>query len=497
MVIKMDTEGKVSFVSPPYCKMFGKAENELLGKSFMPLVHEEDSEITLKAMENLLVPPYTCYVEHRAMTKDGWRWLAWADKAILDENNKISAIVGVGRDITDQKLLEEQLLQAQKMETVARLAGGIAHDFNNMLTVILGYSEMTSIGLSSDNPIYNNIQEITKTANRAANLTRQLLAFSRRQIIEPKIINLNDILFDMDKMLRRLIDDNIELITIPAEKLWSVKIDPGQIEQVLTNLVVNARDAMPEGGKLIVETANFTMDEEYTRNHVGTKTGDYVMIAVTDSGHGMNNETLLHIFEPFFTTKEKGKGTGLGLSTCYGIVKQNNGNIWVYSEPDHGTTFKIYLPSVDRIPSHLSLHEESGNITGGTETVLIAEDEPSLRQMAVRILRSKGYTVLEAPNGKEALSVAEKYISQEIHLLVTDIVMPYSGGKELYNQLKEIYPGIKVLYMSGYTDNSIVHHGVLEPGITFLQKPFSPGAIASKVRQVLDKREENYQYLLS
>ncbi|MFC1552790.1 PAS domain S-box protein [Candidatus Latescibacterota bacterium] len=486
MVIKMDISGKILFVSPSYCEMFGKTKEELISKSFMPLVFEEDSKATIDAMANLLVPPYSCYMEHRIMTVKGWKWVAWNDKAILDKNDEIIAIVGIGRDITERKNLEAQFLQSQKMETVAQLAGGIAHDFNNMLTVMLGYAEMSLMNLSSEDSLYGNITEISKTANRAANLTRQLLAFSRRQIIEPQNVNLNEVLYDMDKMLRRLVDDNIEFITIPSEDLWSVRIDPGQIEQVFSNLVVNARDSMPDGGKIIVETANITLDDTYVMDHIAAKKGDYVMISVSDTGHGMDDETRLHIFEPFFTTKEKDKGTGLGLSTCYGIVKQNNGNIWTYSEPGYGTTFKIYLPRVTNSSIEIKQNEDIDEIANGTETILIAEDEPSLRKIAASVLRKKGYTVLEASDGSEALGIAKEYSPKDIHLVVTDIVMPHMGGKELSERIVDYYPEIKILYMSGYTDKSIVHQGVLKPGIKFLQKPFSPRKIVQKVWQILE-----------
>ncbi len=486
MIIKMDASGKIRFVSPSYCSMFGKKKSEILNTSFMPLVYEDDHQATVEAMANLCEPPYSCYIEHRLMTVDGWKWVAWNDKAILDKNGNIIAIVGIGRDITERKNLEAQLLQSQKMETIAQLAGGIAHDFNNMLTVMQGYAEMSLMNLSSDNQIYSNINEISKTADRAASLTRKLLAFSRRQIIEPQIINLNEVLYDMDKMLRRLICDNIEFHTIPCEDLWPVKVDPGQIEQVLSNLVVNARDAMPDGGKIIVETANVIFDDTYVMEHISAKKGEYVMISVTDNGTGMDDETRVHIFEPFFTTKEKDKGTGLGLSTCYGIVKQNNGNIWIYSEPGKGSTFKIYLPRTDTGPRENPAHEDAKIAENGTETILIAEDEPSLRKISADVLRNIGYTVLEAPDGREAIEIAKRYLPNEIHLVLTDVVMPHMGGKELSECLNEYYPKIKTLYMSGYTDHSILHNGVLEPGLPFLQKPFSTQKIVQKVRQILE-----------
>jgi len=384
------------------------------------------------------------------------------------------------------KSLEEQLLQSQKMKAIGRLTGGIAHDFNNLLTVIKGYSQLLLLKLKEGDPLKASIQEIQKASQRAADLTQQLLAFSRRQILEFKILNLNTILRDMDKMLRRILGEDIELVTLLTEDLGRIKTDPSQIEQMILNLVVNARDAMPSGGKLTIETANVEMDEKYIHSHIGVKPGRYVMLSVSDTGVGMTPELKEHLFEPFFTTKEKGKGTGLGLSTVYGIIKQSEGDIRVYSEPGHGTTFKIYLPRVDEEPSALLRGDDKKSQSKGTETVLLVEDELSVRGLAVQVLRENGYNVLEAANGTEALRLIEEY-AEEIHLLLTDVVMPQMGGKELADRLKPKRPEIKVLFTSGYTDNTIVHHGVLDPGVLFLQKPFSPEALLHKVREALDK----------
>ncbi|MCE5248852.1 PAS domain S-box protein [bacterium] len=406
------------------------------------------------------------------------------------EDGQIAYFQSVGRDVTERRRLEMQFLQAQKMEMVARLAGGIAHDFNNLLTAIIGYAEIIMLSVPPMDPIHFDVEEILKTSQRAANLTRQLLAFSRRQIIEPRIINLNKVLLEMNKMLRRIIGEDIELVILLPEDLWFIKVDPGQIEQVLTNLVVNARDAMPNGGKLTIETRNVMIDQLYADVHPDTRPGDYVLIAVSDTGIGMDQETMSHLFEPFFTTKEKGKGTGLGLSTCYGIVKQNLGNIWIYSELGHGTTVKIYLPRTAGEPVHISFERDMAELPEGSETVLVVEDETSVRRMVSRLLREHGYTVLEAINGEEALRVVDKAGGSGIHLLLTDVIMPRMGGKELAIKLSNIFPDIKVLYMSGYTDNSIVSHGVLDPGIDFLQKPFSPRAFLEKVRKVLDQKPD-------
>ena len=390
-------------------------------------------------------------------------------------------------DITERKRLEAQLLWSQKMETVGRLAGGVAHDFNNLLTTIIGYAELAIMGLHPSDRIYSDLQEILKASERAARLTQQFLAFSRRQIIEPKVVNLNKILADTDRMLRRLIGEDIELATVPAEDLWPVKVDPGQIAQVIVNLAVNARDAMPEGGKLTIETRCVTLDEGYARQRVTVSPGDYVMLAVSDTGVGMTREVKEHLFEPFFTTKEVGKGTGLGLATCYGIVKQSGGNIWVYTEPGRGTTFKIYLPRVQERAETLPKRDEAGYLPGGTETVLLVEDEPSVRNMAARILREQGHTVLEAATGEEALRVAKEKGEDRIHLLLTDVVMPRMGGRELADRLRVDRPDIKVLFFSGYTDEAVARHGVLDRGAAFLQKPFSPAALARKVRELLDR----------
>ncbi|MCE5250906.1 PAS domain S-box protein [bacterium] len=412
---------------------------------------------------------------------------------LRNEKGDIVGGITVVRDITERKRaeehrrkLEEQLAQAQKMESIGRLAGGIAHDFNNLLTAIIGNSEIALMETSPDDSMYNEMIEIKSTAERAAELTRQLLAFSRRQIIEPRIINLNEIIFNMDKMIRRLIGENIELVLLPFEKLWSVKIDPGQLEQVLTNIAVNARDAMTEGGKLSIETSNITLDEESVKDQQYMSPGNYVMISVIDTGIGMDEETRLHIFEPFFTTKEVGKGTGLGMSTCYGIVKQNNGAIQVFSAPGKGTTVRLYFPRVSEKPLDVPRLGFSSVVPKGTETILVVEDEPSVRRMIKTILINNGYTVIDAMNGHEALRIIEHH-NDIFQLLLTDVIMPGMGGKELYKALKKSYPDSKVLFMSGYTDDSIVHHGILDPGLEFIEKPFSPAALLKKVRNILDE----------
>ncbi|MBM4350278.1 MAG: PAS domain S-box protein [Deltaproteobacteria bacterium] len=387
----------------------------------------------------------------------------------------------------DKIAIQEQLRQSQKMEAIGGLAGGIAHDFNNLLTVIKGYAELSCLGLDKSDPLRGNIEEILKASERAANLTRQLLAFSRRQILDFKVINLNTLLKDLDRMLHRILGEDIDLVYHFSEDIGKVKTDPGQIEQVILNLAVNARDAMPSGGKLTIETLNIKLSEAYAQTHMEVTPGNYVMLSVSDSGAGITPEVRERIFEPFFTTKEKGKGTGLGLSTVYGIVKQSGGNINVYSEPGLGTTFKIYLPRVEEEEDNLQRKDLDISLLTGNETILLAEDEQSVRDLAARILRDRGYQVYEAPDGGEALKFIQDHPAKKIHLLLTDVVMPGMSGKELADRLKLSTPDIKVLFISGYTDNAIVHHGVLDKGVNFIQKPFSTESLTRKVREVLDR----------
>ncbi len=390
-------------------------------------------------------------------------------------------------DITEKKKLESQLQQAQKMEAIGTLAGGVAHDFNNILTTIIGNASLALMDVSKDDTLRGSIEEIIKAGERAASLTRQLLAFSRKQIIQPKILDLNELLTDIEKMLGRLIGEDVEILKIPRPELWQVEADPGQMEQVIMNLVVNAKDAMPKGGKLTVETANVDLDENYFRDHgVKNPPGSYVVLAVSDNGKGMDKETQSRIFEPFFTTKEVGKGTGLGLSTVYGIIKQSNGFIWVYSEPGGGTTFKIYLPRVEEEGESVIKEIVPIGSLRGSETVLIVEDNDTLRKLACKILQPQGYSILEAQNGEDALRVSEEYEGQ-INLMITDVVMPKMSGGEVAERLQSLRSEMKVIYMSGYTDNAIVHHGVLAPGLNFIEKPFTPEGLARKVREVLDK----------
>ncbi len=380
---------------------------------------------------------------------------------------------------------EEQLRQSQKMEAIGQLAGGVAHDFNNLLTAIVGHSELCLQRLTPEDPFHRHIEEIRKSGERAASLTRQLLAFSRKQILQPEIIDLNQIVVDMSKMLQRLIGEDIDLRMALAADLGKVKADPNQIEQVLLNLSINARDAMPRGGRLTIETRNVDLSEEFARDHVSVSPGEHIMLAVSDDGCGMDSETQAHVFEPFFTTKEVGKGTGLGLATVYGIVKQSEGTIWLYSEVGRGTTFKIYLPYAEGPVEEVDVEADKFELLQGTETVLLVEDEAIVRQMAAEILRDSGYHVLDAKNGPEALRLGRQHPGV-IHLMLTDVVMPQMSGRELAEQLTPLRRDMKVLYMSGYTDDAIVHHGVLDEGTAFIGKPFTPRNLTRKVRELLD-----------
>jgi PAS domain S-box-containing protein len=393
-------------------------------------------------------------------------------------------VLNIGRDVTGRIRLEEQLRQSQKMDAIGRLAGGIAHDFNNVLSVILSYSDMMLIDLKPGDPMRSDVEEIRTAGKRAADLTRQLLMFSRQQVVAPKVLELNELLAGMDKMLQRILGADVDLVSLPAKGLGRVRVDPGSIEQVIMNLVVNARDAMPTGGRLTIETSNVVLDDAYARGHHGVTAGPHVMLAVTDSGLGMDRITQARIFEPFYTTKGPGKGTGLGLSTVFGIVQQSGGSIWVYSEPSHGTTFKVYLPRVDAAIDAVRPHESATNLRG-TETILLVEDDDQVRAVAVGILSKSGYHVIEARNAHDALMHSAGYAGV-IDLMLSDVVMPQMSGPELANQLAQTRPDMKVLCMSGYTDDSIVRHGVLKAHIAYLQKPITPAGVTRKVRELLD-----------
>ena len=401
-------------------------------------------------------------------------------------NGEISGVLGTYMDITERKRLEAQLFQSQKMETVGKLAGGIAHEFNSIMTAIIGHSELLLIDLPRESPLCKNAREIRQSADRAAALTRQLLAYGRKQILQPGILDLNSILAGMENMLRHLAGDKGEVRITPGAGLKAVKADAGQIEQVIVNIAMNAADAMPNGGTLSLETANVTLDESYASRFPGLKAGEYVMLAISDTGAGMSEAVRTRVFEPFFSTKPVGQGTGLGLATCYGILKQSGGHISVYSEPARGTTFRIYLPPVEA-PANIPVQRiDAPDLPRGTETILLVEDDCALREMAVILLTRLGYTVLSAANGVEALSLKQQRGVGHVDLLFTDVVMPHMSGKELADRVRVLYPHTRILFTSAYTENSIVHQGVLDAGVALLQKPFTPGALACKVRETLD-----------
>ncbi len=423
--------------------------------------------------------------ENQVRRKDGSLIWIVENVSLISDGDGEEILLGTVFDMTERRRLEEQLLQSQKMEAVGRLAGGIAHDFNNLLTAISGYSELLLTQLPEGDPRRESAEEIRQAGSRAAALTRQLLAFSRRQVLEPRVLDLNAVISGMERMLRRVIGEDVELTTALELELWRSKADPGQIEQAILNLVVNARDAMPRGGRLTVETANVELDEKFAGLYATVHPGPHVMLAVSDTGVGMDAELQARLFEPFFTTKERGKGTGLGLSTTYGIVKQSGGSIWVYSEPGHGTTFKIYLPRCEEPLEDPVLPAPRTAPAAGTESVLLVEDEPEVRRLVEKLLGLKGYKVLSAASPAEAIAVSRRH-EAPIDLLLTDVIMPGMNGRELARILAETRPRMKVLYMSGYTDAAISQQGILAPGTAFLSKPFTPDVLARKVREVID-----------
>jgi PAS domain S-box-containing protein len=469
-------------------RLYGYSAEEMIGRPISILFAAEHHHEYLHIMEKVRKGERLSAYDTVRRRKDGTAVTVSVDICPIEvRDGEIVGASKIAHDITRMKQLEEQFRQAQKMEAVGQLAGGVAHDFNNLLTVICGYSDL----LLSDCPIEgrtrNMLTEINKAGERAATLTRQLLAFSRRQVLEPKVLELNAVVANCEKMLKRLVGEDVDLVAVLDPALGRVKTDPGQIEQVLMNLVVNARDAMPQGGKLTIETANSVLDQTYCRLHAEVKPGRYVMLAVSDTGCGMDEPTKARIFEPFYTTKELGKGTGLGLAMVYGFIKQSGGHIYVYSEPGLGSTFKLYLPEVEAVASLKELPLEIEKMPRGDETILLAEDDSAMRTLTQRVLESCGYTILEAAHGGEAVRLAENHAGT-IHLLVSDVVMPEMGGRKLAERVVALKPGIKVLYLSGYTTDAVVRHGVLESEIAFLQKPFTPGVLVRKVREVLDQQ---------
>ncbi len=485
-VIEWDLEFRVASWNPAAERIFGYSRAEAMGQHASFTVHPHFREHVDRVWRDLLPQKGGARSTNDNTTKDG-RTISceWYNTPLVDDSGRVLGVASLVQDVTERVVLEDRLRQSQKMEAVGRLAGGVAHDFNNLLTVILGYTQLLMDGLPAGSRLADGTAQIKSAADRAAGITRQLLAFSRKQVRSPRLIDLNNVMLNLDTMLRRLIGEDIEVLTVPAADLGTVKADPGQIEQVLMNLALNARDAMPNGGRLTLETANIRLDDAYAHEHQPVEPGRYVMPAVSDTGVGMSPETLAHIFEPFYTTKEPGKGTGLGLSTVYGVVKASGGYVWVYSELGQGTTFKIYLPRVDQPAQLLSPENPPAGIHRGTETILLVEDDPQLNQLASSVLTHCGYKVLAAANPQEGLALCRSH-PQEIHLLVTDVVMPKMNGRQLAEQVACIRPSVKLLYVSGYTSNAIVHYGVLDDGLWFLPKPFSLAALVAKVREVLD-----------
>ncbi len=484
-VVITDTEGRILYVNPVFEQVTGYSRAEVIGQNPRMLKSDKQDNTFYRELWTKISAGEVWRGRFVNRKKDG---TIYSEDAVIapvrNEKGAVTHYIAIKRDITHELQLEDQNRQAQKIDSIGRLAGGVAHDFNNILTTILGNAELALMQLPPDAPLRSNLESIQEGAERGANLTRQLLAFARRQVIEPRLVKPNDLIFNLNKMLQRLIGEDIKLVTETAPDLAAIKADPGQIEQVLLNLAVNARDAMPEGGTLTIHTANVTLDKEYATRHLITP-GDYVMISVTDTGVGMTDEVKRHIFEPFYTTKQQGKGTGLGLATCFGIIQQSNGHIHCDSQIGKGTEFRIYLPPVcgkENAPPDV---EAPADLPRGTETVLLAEDEPSLRRLMARVLRMQGYTILEAADGNEALSLAQAN-GPKIQLLVTDVIMPGLSGKMLAEWLTQVNRGVKVLFISGYINNSAVRGAMSKPGTYFLQKPFNPQDLARKVREALD-----------
>jgi two-component system cell cycle sensor histidine kinase/response regulator CckA len=494
MIYRMSLpDGKYEYVSSAAKEVFGYSPEEfyqtpaLIQKIIHPDWQDYFREEWGKLIRGEMPPEYEYQIVHRS---GEIRWLNQRNVLITDNNGNPKAIEGIVTDITlhkraeeEKAKLEEQLLQAHKMEAIGRLAGGVAHDFNNILTGIIGYAEMIQARLETSDPTYTEVEEILQAGNRAAFLTSQLLAFSRKQVISPELISPNRVLENSQKMLHRIIGEDIDLTFKPSNQSGLIRMDPNQLDQVLVNLAVNARDAMPEGGKLFIETHNVDLDEDYTATHPDAQPGGYVMLAVTDNGHGMDPDTIQHIFEPFFSSRKGTRGTGLGLATVYGIVRQNNGIIHVYSEKKLGTSFKIYFPRTEG--TQPVSQPQSTELPTGQETILLVEDDNMVRQLARRILEKQGYMILDARNSSDAFLLSSKH-EGNIQMLLTDVIMPDMNGRDLHKKLLKIRPNLKVLFMSGYSENVIAHHGILEEGTEFLQKPFSSGSLSRKVRHTLD-----------
>ena len=478
-ILICDTQGNIMALNPAFERLFECQGEDLRGHNVRALNHGHSLALPeeLPAMR-----PGETWCGQTIHRRQGTATRVEVTvTAVPDHAGGVRHFVITTRDVAHEVELEERLRQAQKMEAIGRLAGGVAHDFNNLLTAILGYSDLVLRQLPANNPSHGFIEEVKKAGDRAVALTRQLLAFSRKQIVEPKVVDLNVLVANMRKMLRRLISENVDLLTVTAVKLGRVKADPGQVEQVIVNLAINAHDAMPDGGKLTIETANMDLDETYASRHPGLRPGAYVMLAVSDTGSGMDAKTQARIFEPFFTTKEH--GTGLGLATVHGIVEQCTGNIAVYSDVGIGTCFKVYFPRVDE--AAIDEDGDSDECLRGTETILFVEDNDDVRGLASEVLRMNGYQVIECRNGESAVRLASAR-NERIHLVISDLVMTGMSGREAYYRVVTRHPETRVLFISGYTDNTITRHGVLDSRAAFLQKPFTPQVLSRKVREVLD-----------
>jgi two-component system, cell cycle sensor histidine kinase and response regulator CckA len=490
MIAVVDVNGRRLYNSPSYEKVLGYSTEDLERTDSFEQIHPDDRELVQQAAQEARQTGQGRTLEYRFRHKNGdWRLLESTANLIRSRKGEPDKFVIVNRDITERReaekaLRESELRQTQRMEAVGRLSGGIAHDFNNLLGVMIGYTDILEMRLREDDPARKTVEEIRKTGLRGAALTRQLLAFSRRQVLEPKVLDLNAVVPDIEKMLRRLIGENIELRTVLAPSLGRLLADEGQIEQVILNLAVNARDAMPQGGKLTIETANAVLDDSSARHMPTAQPGEYVMLSVSDTGIGMDPQTRAKIFEPFFTTKEAGKGTGLGLATIYEVVKRSEGHIWVYSELGKGSVFKIYFPLVQAGVQAAKAEVRRPPSRAASETILVVEDDESLREITRDLLVQSGYCVLEASSGEQALQVVQRH-QAPIHLLLADVVMPGMSGAALAADLANSRPEMSVLFMSGYTDEAIVRNGVLEPGILLLEKPFTCEALIGKVRDAL------------
>ncbi len=485
--IFIQTQMRFSYLNQKALNLFGaKDAQELIGSPVMERFHPDYHESVkqrIKGLNEHCKPAEL--MEQKYLRMDGSTVLVEVTaQPIMYEDND-GALIFVVRDITERKNLEAQLMQAQKMESVGRLAGGVAHDYNNMLSIILGYTDFAFEKIDTKHPLFSDLEQIHTAAERSVDITRQLLAFSRKQTIEPTLLDLNESVEGMLKMLRRLIGEDIDIAWHPGEHLWPVFMDPSQLNQIIVNLCVNARDAIKNVGKITIETNTKSFDDEYCAEHLGFRPGDYIMVAVSDDGCGMDKDLQSHIFEPFFTTKEMGKGTGLGLATVYGIVKQNNGFINVYSELGQGTTFRIYIPRPEALLKKLEKKKPTLPYASEDETILLVEDDQAILKMTKMMLERGGYSVLSASKPEEAIEIANKY-SGQIHLFITDVVMPEMNGRDLSKNILSIYPNLKTLFMSGYTANVIAHHGVLDEGVNFIQKPFSREQISVKVRELLD-----------